>query len=170
MKLPVKMKENIHEQNPYRVYGDKNTVWGEKVYAQTDFHACCDFQRARGRVELVSCKQEHWSASMIVSRWRIDGVVFYSFVCRLRPERNNGNVGEVLAAPRRAYWRAVRIDYLVRPQEERRRTEWEITRGKDLKITRQNGCRWIPLSKGLNRNFVFPSVCVLIFYGLISLM
>lgn len=32
---------------------------GEKVYAQTDFHAGCDFQRARGRVELVSCKQEH---------------------------------------------------------------------------------------------------------------
>lgn len=47
----------------------------------------------------MSCKQEDRSVSMIVSRWRIDGVVFHSFVCPLRPERNNGYVGELLAGP-----------------------------------------------------------------------
>lgn len=159
IKLCVKMKENIHDHNPQpmeiRVHG-----WGE--YAQADFSRLLWFPVW---VKLVSCKQEHWSSSMIVSRWRIDAFVFYSFVCRLRPERNNGNVGEVLAALRRAYWQAVRIDYLVRPQEERQQREWEITRGKYLKIMRSNGRRRIPPSVWLIVNFVFPSLSVLIFYS-----
>lgn len=43
-------------------YRDKTTETlrvRENVYSQTDFHTNCDFQCARGRDELMSCKQEH---------------------------------------------------------------------------------------------------------------
>lgn len=55
------IKERIYmKKSP--AYEDKNTgrhPARENAHSQTDFHANCYFQRARGRGELVSCKQEH---------------------------------------------------------------------------------------------------------------
>lgn len=84
------IKENIHGGGGETAYRDKTTETlrvRENVYSQTDFHANCDFQCARGRDELMSCKQEHWSVSTIVSRWRIDSFVLYFFLFVLRSLR-----------------------------------------------------------------------------------
>ena len=53
------IKENIHEKNPLPMkIRTREDIQREKnAYSQTNFHAYCDFQRARG--ELMSCKQEH---------------------------------------------------------------------------------------------------------------
>lgn len=81
------IKENIHggeKKQPIEIRPRKRFEWEKMCIHKLIF---CDFQCARGRDELMSCKQEHWSVSTIVSRWRIDSFVLYFFLFVLRSLR-----------------------------------------------------------------------------------